>query len=181
MLLIVVASEPVPIAPNTAVSEEPGFPLLGFQLAFTFQLFGPGVGTFQRKTVALEVWHALIAAAKTASPARIRRGRGVIERRFYQSLLLANNRIFVLEHFPSENRRKKSIAQPFCSRKTECVNGLNPARRAWRRTCLCRIRRRRGFWLFRPRARSIRAGALSRIETDGRAAIGRIFSARHNG
>src|SRR6185295_781811 len=36
----------VPTAPNTAVSLAPGLPVLGFQSAFTFQLFAPGEITF---------------------------------------------------------------------------------------------------------------------------------------
>lgn len=82
-LLTVKASGLVPMAPKRAVSAGPGFPVLGFQLALLFQAFAPGVGTFQRKVAAFEVWQAMSAAAKAVSTAlaRLQRFDEIIEGR----------------------------------------------------------------------------------------------------
>ena len=47
LLMMGVAVVLVPMLPNFTMSAEPGLPVLGFQLALTFQLFAPGDATFQ--------------------------------------------------------------------------------------------------------------------------------------
>src|SRR4051812_2869783 len=50
-LLMVVTSGPVPVGLKTALSDAPGFPVLGFQFALMFQLLAPGLATFQTNVV----------------------------------------------------------------------------------------------------------------------------------
>src|SRR5436309_13776509 len=96
---MVVASGPVPVGLKTALSDAPGFPVLGFQFALMFQLLAPGLATFQTNVVAREIWEAS-NVERSVSPAN-RRVLRIIDPRVYLSSWPCINRIFVLGPGPT--------------------------------------------------------------------------------